>query len=242
KGARFWTCSLSKPVLPVQPGFSLANTVFSWCLRPELGYWHPVHRSHLAGPVGQESGKAMTGDALLRVMTVLAAAPLLLAIITKVKALFAGRRGAPLLQNSDLGKLLRKGAAYSTTTTGIFPVGPVVSLAAIVLAFTIVPMAEKSTACLPWDFLLLIYRLGLAHLSTTLAALDTGSSWGWLPVARRRFQHWPSPLSSWPWRLLRVPQLLAGAAVLSLLAFVLLSLVLTNFLLLDSSRLSSEIQ
>ncbi|MGQ9835954.1 MAG: hypothetical protein ACUVRQ_08270, partial [Thermoanaerobaculaceae bacterium] len=148
KGARLWTCSLSKPVLPVQPGFSLANTVFSWCLRPELGYWHPVHRSHLAGPVGQEGGKAMTGDALLRVMTVLAAAPLLLAIITKVKALFAGRRGAPLLQNSDLGKLLRKGAAYSTTTTGIFPVGPVVSLAAIVLAFTIVPMAEKKH-CLP---------------------------------------------------------------------------------------------
>ena len=48
-------------------------------------------------------------------------------MINRVKAVFAGRTGQPLLQPYyDLAKLLRKGAVYSRTTTWVFRAGPVV--------------------------------------------------------------------------------------------------------------------
>ena len=119
-------------------------------------------------------------------IAVLAAAPLLLGIITRVKALFAGRRGAPLLQRYvDLGKLLRKGAVFSTTTTWVFRAGPIVSLAATMLAVALVPIAgERALFAFPGDFLLLTYLLGLARFVTVLAALDTGSSFEGMGASR----------------------------------------------------------
>ena len=56
-------------------------------------------------------------------------APLLLGIINKTKAFFAGRNGPPLVQAYyDLAKLLRKGAVYSRTTSWLFRAGPIVIL------------------------------------------------------------------------------------------------------------------
>jgi hypothetical protein len=75
---------------------------------------------------------------LLPPLLALALAPLLLGVINRLKALFAGRHGAPLLQAYfDLAKLLRKGAGYSRTTTWVFRAGPpiawlVVALGALV--------------------------------------------------------------------------------------------------------------
>jgi formate hydrogenlyase subunit 4 len=58
-------------------------------------------------------------------------APLLPALVNRVKAIAAGRRGQPLLQGyRDLIKLLRRGAVYSRTTSWIFRAGPVIGLAA----------------------------------------------------------------------------------------------------------------
>ena len=52
-------------------------------------------------------------------------APLLLGVINRTKAVFAGRHGAPLLQAYyDLARLLRKGAVYSRTTTWVFRAAP----------------------------------------------------------------------------------------------------------------------
>ena len=68
-------------------------------------------------------------------------APLLLGVITRVKARAAGRRGAPLIQPyHDLARLLRKGTVYSTTATALVRLGPVASLAAIFLALLLVPL------------------------------------------------------------------------------------------------------
>ena len=62
---------------------------------------------------------------------VLLAPPLMQGVINRTKAIVAGRRGPPLLQPLyDTVKLLRKGAVYSTTTTWMFRLGPVASLAA----------------------------------------------------------------------------------------------------------------
>ena len=61
--------------------------------------------------------------------------PLLLGVIGKTKAAFAGRVGAPYLQPYyDLIKLFRKGSVFSETTTWVFRAGPVVTLSATLIA------------------------------------------------------------------------------------------------------------
>ncbi len=77
---------------------------------------------------------------LLHLALLLLFAPLLLGVIAKTKALFAGRVGAPLLQPYyDLARLLRKECVFSRTTTWVFLAGPVVGLAVPVLAALLLP-------------------------------------------------------------------------------------------------------
>jgi len=107
-------------------------------------------------------------------------APLLLGIINRTKALFAGRRGMPLFQlYYDVWKLLRKGAVYSRTTTWIFRAGPIVGLAAVVAAMALVPFG-KMPALVAFP----AYLLGLMRFFTMIAALDTGSSFEGMGASR----------------------------------------------------------
>jgi formate hydrogenlyase subunit 4 len=105
-------------------------------------------------------------------------APLLLGVINRTKAMVAGRVGQPLLQPyHDLVKLLGKGAVYSRTTTWLFRAGPIVGLAAVLVALALLPFAGAPAPCaFSGDIILLVYLLGLARFATVLAALDTGSS------------------------------------------------------------------
>ena len=116
----------------------------------------------------------------------LALAPLLLGVINRTKARFAGRVGPPLLQLYwDLGKLLRKGAVYSRTTTWVFRAGPLLSLAALLLATLLVPLGGAPAAlAFPGDLILLAYLLGLARFVTVCAALDTGSAFEGMGASR----------------------------------------------------------
>lgn len=104
-------------------------------------------------------------------------APLLLGIINRTKAIVGGRTGQPLFQlYYDLLKLVRKGAVYSRTTTWVFRAGPIISLAAVLMAVTLLPFGNcKSLVSFNGDLILLAYLLGLGRLCTALAALDTGS-------------------------------------------------------------------
>src|SRR5438876_845315 len=113
-------------------------------------------------------------------------APLLLGIINRTKALFAGRRGMPLLQlYCDVWKLLRKGAVYSRTTTWIFRAGPIVGLAAVVAAMALVPFGKMpALVAFPGDLVLFAYLLGLVRFFTVIAALDTGSSFEGMGASR----------------------------------------------------------
>ena len=62
-------------------------------------------------------------------------APLLIGVINRTKAIFAGRVGQPLFQlYYDLWKLIHKGAVYSRTTTWVFRAGPIITLSAVLLA------------------------------------------------------------------------------------------------------------
>jgi formate hydrogenlyase subunit 4 len=116
----------------------------------------------------------------------LLAAPFLLGVINRVKALLAGRRGAPLLQAYfDLARLLGKGAVYSRATTWVFRTGPVVGLAVAALGLFLLPLGSVGAlAPFDGDFVVLAYALGLGRLFTVLAALDTGSSFEGMGASR----------------------------------------------------------
>jgi len=113
-------------------------------------------------------------------------APLLAGIVNRTKAFFAGRHGQPLLQLYwDIFTLLRKGATYSRTTTWVFRAGPVVGLAATVVALALVPMGGiPAVLRFPGDLVLFANLLGLLRFVTVIAALDTGSSFEGMGASR----------------------------------------------------------
>lgn len=116
-------------------------------------------------------------------------APLLLGIITRTKAIFAGRAGQPLLQAYyDIYKNLCKGAVYSKTTSWIFRAGPPVGLASSLVALSMVPVnGFVAPLAFTGDVLLFAYVLGLMRFFTVLAALDTGSSFEGMGASREVF-------------------------------------------------------
>jgi formate hydrogenlyase subunit 4 len=113
-------------------------------------------------------------------------APFLLGVINRIKAVFAGRTGQSLLQAYyDLFRLLRKGAVYSRTTTWIFRAGPIVGLASVLVALSVVPFGNiPAPLHFGGDLLLLAYGLGLMRFFTVVAALDTGSAFEGMGASR----------------------------------------------------------
>ena len=123
---------------------------------------------------------------ILHLVLLLVLPPLLIGLIQRTKAWVAGRKGPPLLQLYwDLLKLLRKGAVYSVTTTWVFRAGPVVNLAALLAAGTLVPvLGLEGPLAFQGDVILFAAFLALARFATVLAALDTGSSFEGMGAAR----------------------------------------------------------
>jgi formate hydrogenlyase subunit 4 len=112
--------------------------------------------------------------------------PLLVGLVNRVKALFAGRTGPPLAQlYLDLARLLRKGVVYSRTTSWVFRAGPMVGLAAVAAAGLLMSFGgAPALVSFGGDFVLFAYLLGLARFATVLAALDTGSSFEGMGASR----------------------------------------------------------
>ena len=98
-------------------------------------------------------------------LTALALAPLLLGVVNRTKAMMAGRVGQPLLQPyHDVVKLMRKGAVYSRTTTWVFRAGPVVGLAAMVVAIALVPFGGvRALVAFRWNRRRAAKQLGVSY-------------------------------------------------------------------------------
>jgi len=107
-------------------------------------------------------------------------------IINRVKALWAGKKGAPLLQSLyDFIRLLNKGEVISKTTSFLFQIAPTFNVAAIIFVFLLIPVPSfGSTISFEGDFVLFAYILGLSKFLTVLAALDTGSSFEGMGASR----------------------------------------------------------
>ena len=116
-------------------------------------------------------------------------APLFPAVIQKVKAGFAGKSGPPLLINYYTAlKLLRKDSVYSTSTSFIFKLGPVVSLTSSLMLLLFFPWAGITPICsFHGDVIFLFYLMGVGRFFTILAALDTASPFEGMGAAREAF-------------------------------------------------------
>ncbi|ABK97971.1 respiratory chain complex I subunit 1 family protein [Pelobacter propionicus] len=125
-------------------------------------------------------------NSLIHILLALIMPPLLLGVIAKTKAAFAGRLGAPFLQPYyDILRLLRKGSVFSTTTTWIFRAGPIVGLATTLVASLLVPFgAHPAPISFQGDMILYAYLFALGRFFTMAAALDTGSSFEGMGTAR----------------------------------------------------------
>jgi formate hydrogenlyase subunit 4 len=127
--------------------------------------------------------------ALVRYLLALVLAPLLFGVINQTKALAAGRVGQPLLQPyRELAKLLRKGAVYSRTTTWVFRLAPLVTVATGLCALLLLPMAgAPAVVSFAGDIVLFAYLLGVSRFIVVLAALDTGSAFEGMGASREAF-------------------------------------------------------
>ena len=110
----------------------------------------------------------------------------MLGIIKKTKAFWAGRKGVCLLQPFyDFLRLLKKEPVYSQTTSFIFKLAPVVTLASVLFASLFVPMVcGYSIINMDFGFIIFAYILGLGKLFSILSAMDTGSSFEGMGASR----------------------------------------------------------
>ncbi len=99
-------------------------------------------------------------------------------IILRVKSMASGRKGPGILQPwKNIWVLLHKGSVFSTTTSYIFQIAPVIYLSTIVCALLLLPFpGMPSFFGFNGDFVLLAYMLALGKFIFIIGALDTGSS------------------------------------------------------------------
>jgi formate hydrogenlyase subunit 4 len=128
-------------------------------------------------------------ESLLSFGIALITAPLFPGIILKVKAFFAGKKGPPLfIKYYTLMKLLRKGSVYSTSTTFVFRMGPLVSFAGAIMVLLFFPLGGGAPLLsFHGDAILLFYILAIGRFFTIAAALDTASPFQGMGAAREAF-------------------------------------------------------
>lgn len=116
-------------------------------------------------------------------------APFFSAVILKVKAFFGGKKGPPLLINYfTLIKLLKKGSVYSSSTSFIFKLGPMVSFSSAIVSLLFLPVAGTSPVfSFNGDVIFILYLMGLGRFFTIAAALDTASPFEGMGAAREAF-------------------------------------------------------
>ncbi|MFQ5716082.1 MAG: NADH-quinone oxidoreductase subunit H, partial [Nitrospinales bacterium] len=105
---------------------------------------------------------------IMPVLLALGLGPLLMGIINRVKAIWGGRVGPPLVQPyRDIAKLLKKDALYSTSTTWIIKAGPIVALASAVAVVALIPLGGiEPLLSFQGDIILLAYVLGVGRFFT----------------------------------------------------------------------------
>ena len=123
---------------------------------------------------------------ILYILILFIAPFILLGILKKTKAFWAGRKGVSIFQPLwDFTRLMKKDAVYSTTTSWVYKFAPIASFSAIIFASFFVPLATgKAIINVPFAFIIFAYTLGFGKFFSIISALDTGSSFEGMGASR----------------------------------------------------------
>ena len=123
---------------------------------------------------------------IISLLIVLGFAPLFAGLVNKLKAIFTGRLGAPVLQPySDLKRLFRKETINANSSSFISAISPIINLVAVIIAAAMLPIGfERPLISFEGDIILFAYILGLARFFQILAAMDIGSSFEGMGASR----------------------------------------------------------
>jgi formate hydrogenlyase subunit 4 len=125
----------------------------------------------------------------LQIAMVLCCAPLLRGIINQLKALVQSKRGPSIWQPyRDLWKLLRKGSVVSEHASWVYHAAPLFSFITPLIVAMLIPVLTAYP--LPYafmgDMLAGGFILSLGGFFTSLAAMDTASTFGGMGSSRTR--------------------------------------------------------
>jgi formate hydrogenlyase subunit 4 len=123
---------------------------------------------------------------LLQTLLILALAPLIDNLASKIKAVFQNRQGPPLFQPYyDLWKHFRKAPVASHRTSWVYSIAPYLSFACFLAAAEFIPIAATHPPLsFGGDLFAVIMLFTAAQVFIALAALDASSSFGGLGSSR----------------------------------------------------------
>lgn len=111
---------------------------------------------------------------------------LMMGLINKTKAFWAGKCGASIFQPLyDFIKLMKKDFVISKTTSGVFKIAPLITFASVLFASLFIPLADGSAILnVPACLIIFAYTLGLGKFLALISAMDTGSSFEGMGASR----------------------------------------------------------
>lgn len=125
----------------------------------------------------------------LQGLLLIVAAPGIVGLLRLFKARLQQREGAGVLQPyRDLHKLLHRPAVRSQATSWVSTLTPYLLFSAYGLLVFMVPVFHHETL-VPGDLLVVIYVLGFARFTLSLAGMDSGAPFGGLGSSREMFLH-----------------------------------------------------
>lgn len=117
---------------------------------------------------------------------ILSAAVFFPGLLTRTKSIASGRKGPGIFQPvRDVIRLFRKGSVYSSTTSLIFRIAPVVYFSSVLMACLVIPLGtNRGVVSFDGDFIFFAYILALGKFFSIIAAMDTGSSFEGMGASR----------------------------------------------------------
>ncbi len=123
---------------------------------------------------------------ILHAALVLAAAPLLVGVVRRLKARLVGRVGPPAMQPyRDLRRQLRKQIVVAENASILFRAAPLAGFAATATAAVLIPSFALGMASAPVaDLLAIAGLLAIARVTLALGAMDVGTAFGGIGASR----------------------------------------------------------
>lgn len=123
---------------------------------------------------------------LLQALLLLAGAPLVTGVISRLKARLQGRQGASLWRPyAELVKLFQKQEIVAEPVSWYFSVAPRMSLAAMAAAALLVPVLTPSSLLgSGGDLVLFVYLFAFSRFAVMLGSLDSGSPFAGIGASR----------------------------------------------------------